>query len=627
MSDGKWSVEKIIRVDVLDKTVALPGRYITGSTSGAIAGVEKQIIQTRGGYSFTEFILNSSSMQGDFAVGEILTYVDDNGNTQQLGNIRGLENDLTITDSGFEYELGDEFIVNRVGDTVSLASVPSVDSGTYIRVKVEEITGGIIDEITVINGGSGYSVYDEVVFDNSNSSTPTIQFGSARAQVIEVDGGGAITKIRMLYTGRGYVKFPLLSVGSVGGTGAVLEPVGTGVGSICRLSVANPGYLYTTDIQSELETTIENDTKQYPAIIDFNIGTCHVTDGKFLSEDGQLSAGKYIIDSYFYQDFSYVIRVGLQTSQYRDIIKRLVHPAGMIFFGEVLLLNEVQMKMQSYCEYILQIILELDVRMSIEEIVWCLLIELENSLKIKFNETTGATLPTIIWPDVTPMQPYNLEMTMEFVETFIFRTIVLDELIREYRDIVINQWNYLAPWTDYRIKKNNLKVSYIESELNYEKQYITEVTMAMSLTETPKGMEIGTGGDITMIGIETETNFISDFNAYEETVEFLELDIESYPHENLPNPFNNHVISVAETVQYEFSPTNAVTGTVSTNGTDVITGSGTSFLTDVSNGDTIIIGNEKFIVENVDNNTQITTTVSSSNTASGLTLYVESEFN
>jgi hypothetical protein len=62
------------------------------------------------------------------------------------------------------------------------------------------------------------------------------------------------------------------------------------------------------------------------------------TPGKYLDSNGFLSDIKKLQDSYFYQQFSYVIRTGQTVSAWRNEFNRLVHPAGFIFFGEVLIL-------------------------------------------------------------------------------------------------------------------------------------------------------------------------------------------------------------------------------------------------------------------------------------------------
>lgn len=57
--------------------------------------------------------------------------------------------------------------------------------------------------------------------------------------------------------------------------------------------------------------------------------------GNFADDSGKPNALKYIQDSYFYQKFSYVLRTGVDKSKWSDSFKRLAHPAGFIFFGEI----------------------------------------------------------------------------------------------------------------------------------------------------------------------------------------------------------------------------------------------------------------------------------------------------
>ena len=48
-----------------------------------------------------------------------------------------------------------------------------------------------------------------------------------------------------------------------------------------------------------------------------------------------------IQDSYYYQDFSYVVKVGAAIKDWRAEIKKAVHPAGFAMFGEVSISNKV----------------------------------------------------------------------------------------------------------------------------------------------------------------------------------------------------------------------------------------------------------------------------------------------
>ena len=62
--------------------------------------------------------------------------------------------------------------------------------------------------------------------------------------------------------------------------------------------------------------------------------------GIYTSNKGFLSDTIKIQDSYFYQQFSYVIRTGNNVDAWENPFNRLVHPAGFIFFGEIVIFLE-----------------------------------------------------------------------------------------------------------------------------------------------------------------------------------------------------------------------------------------------------------------------------------------------
>ena len=60
--------------------------------------------------------------------------------------------------------------------------------------------------------------------------------------------------------------------------------------------------------------------------------------GLFASANGFLSqTEKRIQDSYYYQKFSYVLKTGKNVADWKNAFTRLIHPAGFIFFGEILI--------------------------------------------------------------------------------------------------------------------------------------------------------------------------------------------------------------------------------------------------------------------------------------------------
>ena len=72
-----------------------------------------------------------------------------------------------------------------------------------------------------------------------------------------------------------------------------------------------------------------------------------LTDGPdaYLDDTGKLSSRSFIQDNFFYQDFSYILRVNKSLKEFADAVRRLVHPAGSLMFAEYI--NEVSMTASS----------------------------------------------------------------------------------------------------------------------------------------------------------------------------------------------------------------------------------------------------------------------------------------
>jgi len=62
------------------------------------------------------------------------------------------------------------------------------------------------------------------------------------------------------------------------------------------------------------------------------------SQGAYTNNLGFLSDTIKLQDSYYYQKFSYVINTGNNITIWNDTFKKLVHPAGFIYFGQILIL-------------------------------------------------------------------------------------------------------------------------------------------------------------------------------------------------------------------------------------------------------------------------------------------------
>ena len=202
---------------------------------------------------------------------------------------------------------------------------------------------------------------------------------------------GSIRKIKVLQKGGGYKSLPTLTVSSSSGSNAAIISKSTsGVGAITQFAVQNFGSEYTssdtitlrknvlvkdisdtyntdenideftgqiksidtsqqiielsgtnvpekgdtiTGSSSTASSTVEQCESATATVLTGAVGTS-VAD--FQNASGKLSEDSMRIqDSYYYQDYSYVVKIGNSIADWRDSIKKATHPAGFQVFGQV----------------------------------------------------------------------------------------------------------------------------------------------------------------------------------------------------------------------------------------------------------------------------------------------------
>jgi hypothetical protein len=192
--------------------------------------------------------------------------------------------DVNIYQQGI-YEVAEITISNRNGNFVANSGASfDVDGETFNEIKIYNV----VSSVSITNGGSGYSIGDAVRFTSATGDSGFDASGIVSA----ISSTGAIRKIRIENFGINYSLAPTVSVESIGGSGFS----GTAVlGSLCK------------------------------------------SEGYYLNYDGRLSTNKVLQDNHYYQDYSYVLKTEVIIDQYREIIRRLTHPAGMAMFGQVLI--------------------------------------------------------------------------------------------------------------------------------------------------------------------------------------------------------------------------------------------------------------------------------------------------
>lgn len=186
-------------------------------------------------------------------------------------------------------------------ETYELFFAPRSFVGTFsitenVQTEDQEIVGyvyPVISGITITNGGSDYTVGEIITFTDTRGA-------GAQARVKSVDANGAIRFVEILNPGVNYSN--------------------------------SPTAVFPASTITATGTPIVSAVSMYP--------------GYYLNEDGHLDTTKFLQDNYYYQQFSYVVLVDESLNFYRDAVKKILHPCGLILFGGVQVVDLVDMQMK-----------------------------------------------------------------------------------------------------------------------------------------------------------------------------------------------------------------------------------------------------------------------------------------
>ncbi len=290
------------------------GSVSTGVVSGATAAIENVIQFQIGSNLVSEIYI--SNIQGTFVTGEKINVTLDNGDIKQE-TLFSLLGGITVTNPGLRYRVED--VVHVVGgsgenatasvesifgedtgrvqsstNTVVVSILPPVSNPPSITLPPSASTvNGFYDGMPItIQDGPGAGQTKTIISYNSGTNVCIVDSDWEILPTIQSHYSIALGKIRTVKVkdfGINYIT-PTLDFSGAGNGAATGTPV------ISSLGI-------------------------YP--------------GRWINTDGFLDSDKKIEDSFFYQDFSYVLKVSKSLNVYQGIVKKLLHPAGTILFGEV----------------------------------------------------------------------------------------------------------------------------------------------------------------------------------------------------------------------------------------------------------------------------------------------------
>jgi len=133
--------------------------------------------------------------------------------------------------------------------------------------------------------------------------------------------------------GEGYQVGDIVSVVAANGVGFIARIEQTGLaGSVKKIGIINSGINYEADVIATIVSNTGN--AQAKVIVKRSAVTRY--PGYFSGNRGKVSSNKFVQDGNYYQEFSYELKSAVSLDTYFDVLKRIVHPAGMRMFGSVL---------------------------------------------------------------------------------------------------------------------------------------------------------------------------------------------------------------------------------------------------------------------------------------------------
>ena len=360
-----------------DDATSTAVQFITGQTSGAIATVRYNVNGTTlQDVDFNDNVLYITYTNSNlFQKGEVVTAtaydsstfnftLSDTFGREGVGlNNEGIdETNLADRDSIYQMlrTLGAE--TNEDDHIVLEDATTEGDSYSGDKIVQERNTGvGDITDIFLVNGGSGYKLLPTITFNSSGKDFIIKSFGTEIGRILDIKTIEHGIQHELSPTPPTIEFINNSIVKTVTGTFSVDETV-TGSTSGFTAEVvsydAARGLLRLNDVVGSpaVGETITGGTSGATGtlhITDHAAATVNVvavsdTDGSFLNEDGWVSENTMKIqDSLYYQDFSYIIKVGESINSWRDSFAKTMHTSGFYFAGEVAIQNRLNLKIKS----------------------------------------------------------------------------------------------------------------------------------------------------------------------------------------------------------------------------------------------------------------------------------------
>lgn len=286
------------------------------------------------GYNLYDYYLNLSNSTGSFTVGETVN--------QQNTNIQIFN--LTVTDENL-YEIGENVYQGTSGSETATGYIYSINttanvisvvnaSGTFTNSALKSyITPSINSNVISVTSSNNILSAKGIVLESNNTYAHIRRIECsnnfvAGANLIGLSSGvsASIASINHDYNN------PQAGLNS-----SVSANVSSSNGSVVSLEIIDSGLGYSN---GEIINYISNDGLRSgeAKVITTGLG---IGSGYYKSSKGFLSSTSKIIDSDYYQEYSYEILSKIPLDRYAEMFKKVMHTAGTKFFGSVVIEEEI----------------------------------------------------------------------------------------------------------------------------------------------------------------------------------------------------------------------------------------------------------------------------------------------
>jgi hypothetical protein len=307
-SDGRWDQRVSLRLKTISgNRNALLNRFLPYQIGGI--DYSTPIVNVKNLTStLTEIFLDRNFLASSYNVGDVIRIFDGSGNVIYTGTIEPTTTSYSILRAGSGFKVGQIFNVSS-GNAV----------GTVIKITKVSITGGI-EEFKFLVYGYGF---------NSNATSIQLDFDPTKnvSEVSDVfsTSVGVSNLLSLQLTDPTAQDYFLENYVPTGYTGTLLS---TRTASFPDSS--SPTTIGVKPANIATITFFLNALGRYP--------------GQFTRENGFLSEPDVRLqDEQLYQAFAYQTNTELDRSEFFDVVKKLVHPAGQNLFNNRIIQGNVDL--------------------------------------------------------------------------------------------------------------------------------------------------------------------------------------------------------------------------------------------------------------------------------------------